>query len=200
MRSRRCAQGGPQVSEQHLSEDWRDWQDDDLPFEEALADAIAAWDGKSKAMIAEVHDLLSTADAEYLDLLIDYVAVDELSDGASWLLKHALENGTAADDLPDVAPALLAATRSDRWPTQLHMLQILPYLDLSGDLRAAAQGLIFDSLGAKRAMLRAWAYAGADQLAVHHADLRMRVMQILDRARSEDSAASVQARLKHCRF
>lgn len=181
-------------------DDWRDWQNEGWPFEDALAEAIAAWDGKSKAMIAEVHDQLAEADRDYLPLLIDFVAEDELSDGATWLLKHALENGVKAKDLPDIASALVAATQSARWPTQLHMLQILPMLDVSGDLRPAAQGLVFGALPAKRAMLRAWAYAGADQLAVHHADLRMRVMQILDRAREQETAASVLARLKHCRF
>jgi hypothetical protein len=180
--------------------DWREWREEGWPFEDALTAAIDAWDGKSKAMIAAVHEELAGADADYLPLLVDYVAEDALSDGATWLLKHALENGTRAKDLPDISAALVAAAHSTRWPTQLHMLQILPALDLSGQLRPAAQGLVFGALSSKRAMLRAWAYTGADQLAAQHADLRMRVMQILDRARSEETAASVQARLKHCRF
>lgn len=181
-------------------EDWQNWQEEGLSFELALSQAIRSWDGKSKAEIKRVHDLLSDADDGYLSLLVTSMAEAALSDGASWLLKHALENGTDASDLPDIAPALEAAGRSSRWPTQLHILQILPYLDLSGALRPAAQGLVFGTMGSNRAMVRAWAYAGADQLAIDHADLRMRVMQILERAREEETAASVLARLSHCRF
>jgi hypothetical protein len=183
-----------------VDEDWRNWEEDGLEFEDALAEAIEAWDGKSKAAIAEVHDILSDADEDYLEILVDYAAEDDLSDGATWLLKHALEKGTAVSNLPDLSSALETATRSTRWPTQLHLLQILPRLDLTGDLRKPAQGLVFTTLASPRAMVRAWAYAGADQLAVAHADLRMRVMKILDRAREEETAASIQARLRHCKF
>ena len=183
-----------------IEDDWRNWEEDGLAFEDALAEAIEAWDGKSKAAIVEVHNELSGADEDYLDILVDCIAEDDLSDGATWLLKHALENGTKVADLPDLSEALEAATHSARWPTQLHLLQVLPRLDLAGDLRQPAQGLVFTALGSKRAMVRAWAYAGADHLATTHADLRMRVMKILERARDEETAASVQARLKHCRF
>lgn len=183
-----------------MEADWREWEEDGLDFDEALAEAIETWDGKSKAMITEVHTLMSTAEDDYLDLLVDFIGEDDLSDGASWLLKHALENGTKAQDLPDLSDAYEAALRSNRWATQLHLLQILPHLNITGALREPVQGLVFTALGSKRAMVRAWAYAGADQLAVAHADLRMRVMQILDRARDEETAASVLARLKHCRF
>jgi len=69
-----------------IEDDWRNWEEDGLAFEDALAEAIEAWDGKSKAAIVEVHNELSGADEDYLDILVDYIAEDDLSDGATWLL------------------------------------------------------------------------------------------------------------------
>lgn len=163
---------------------------------ETLDDALAGWDGKSREDILDIEATWGEDEA-YLEDLICWVGDPDTSDAASWLLKHAQDQRRP---LPDLRTALQAGAESPHWPTRLHLLQMLPDLTLDNRMRPAAEVLVFSSLSHERAMVRAWAYAGADQLAVTHADLRLRVMAVLKRARAEETAASVHARLRKCHF
>ena len=118
-----------------------------------------------------------------------------MADGATWLLKHALEQG---GDPPDVSALLAAGQAAQSWPAQLHVLQMLPRLSLDETTAASAYALALRALQSERPMLRAWGYAAVDQVGGHSAAFRKEAAQILAKARQIETAGSIRARLKRC--
>ena len=113
------------------------------------------------------------------------------------MLKHLAEGGTAPGRV--VTERLLRLLERPLAPDALlHVLQMLPHMDIEaahhGALRASLLGLI----KSRRAFVRAWAYNGLGVLAGHDPSLRSEVERLFDRAAKADTAA-VRARIRHAR-
>ena len=160
----------------------------------SLQAAIAAWDCKSRADILAVHQEYS-ARPGYVTDLIRIAQNPDHADGATWLIKHAFEQGFS---IADPIGVIRAGARAHSWPAQLHVLQLLPHLGVPVGAAGYTETLVDAATGSPRTMLRAWGYAGCDILGNSVERLRPKMAAILVQARATESSGSVLARLKRC--
>lgn len=155
---------------------------------------ISGWDGQSRDDILAVHAAHSQR-ANYTYDLTRAAQQTALADGATWLLKHASEQGAK---IADPIGVIRAGARAQSWPAQLHVLQLLPELGIPKGGINYATTLVTQAVASPKSMLRAWGYTGCDLLAQNHETLRPRMQAILDKAREEETSAAVLARLELC--
>ena len=159
----------------------------------AIGDELRNWDGKSTAYLEAIYARTQRV-PQTIDELIRSLDELPLQTGASWLLKHSFEQGARLSSAQtDQLFDRLAALRD--WPAKLHVLQCLPWLNLSTDHKDAVEPFVRDSLTSPNKFVRAWALNGFillsqqfDELA---AEADSRVAHAL-----ENEAPSVKARLR----
>ena len=164
-----------------------------------IAATLRRYDGKRVAPFRAVAEAVRDAPDSALGELLDLAASDEMElyVGATWVLRHLAERGTAPRGLQ--AEKLLSLLGRPVAPDALlHVLQTLPHLEAEAvpqdDLRDALLALI----NHKRAFIRAWAYNGLGILAAHDPSFRHEVHALMDRAARSETAA-VKARIRHAR-
>ncbi|MEM6985651.1 MAG: hypothetical protein AAF499_03850 [Pseudomonadota bacterium] len=159
----------------------------------AIGDELGNWDGKSTAYLEAIYARTHGA-PQLIDELIRSLDELPLQPGASWLLKHSLEQGARLSSAQtDELLNRLASLRD--WPATLHLLQCLPWLQMSTDHKGAVEPFVRDNLTSQNKFVRAWALNGFillshqfDELA---AEADSRVAHAL-----ENEAPSVKARLR----
>lgn len=161
-----------------------------------LEDAIAAWDCKSRDDILAVHETFCSRATYMLDL-IRIAQNPERADGATWLIKHALEQGHGVVDPIGVTRA---GSRATTWPAQLHVLQMLPRLGIPVGGVGYTETLLMAAVASPKSMVRAWGYAGCDLLGMSVASHGPKMALVLAKARATETSASVLARLKRCQL
>ncbi len=164
-----------------------------------IAATLRSYDGKRVAPFHAMAEAVRDGPESTIGQLVDLAASGEmeLQVGATWVLKHLAEGGTAPGRV--VTERLLRLLERPLAPDALlHVLQMLPHMDIEaahhGALRASLLGLI----KSRRAFVRAWAYNGLGVLAGHDPSLRSEVERLFDRAAKADTAA-VRARIRHAR-
>ena len=160
-----------------------------------LETQIRIWDGKSANAIIDIY-ADHAGDEDLLDRLVSLSARTELETGATWLLKHRLEN--SADRLgPALTSKLIGLLpKLSGWEAKLHCLQIFPFITLpreSGDLTLR---FVLACSRDDNKFIRAWAYTGLHQLALAHPDYRDQARVVLETAEKSENAASVKVRLR----
>ncbi|WP_343757995.1 hypothetical protein, partial [Parasphingorhabdus litoris] len=122
----------------------------------ALLNRLQAFDGKAVTLLGEI-EAEYRGEANYLDALIALAAHDqaEVSSGATWLIKAALEGGEAlspaqSEALWDEIPAIRY------WQAQLHVCQSAAHLTFSADGAATMDRWLTPLLHHDRPFLRAW--------------------------------------------
>ena len=155
--------------------------------------AVRAWDGRSAPAIRAVYEGHRTGRG-FLGGVIALLSVDDAQRGASWLLKHHLDNGNrlTAQQVRKVHHALPGLTH---WESRLHLLQCQQYLSVAAAERAVVEGFFRRCLADENKFVRAWAYDALYRLAGQYADLSEELDQILEMA-MRDEAPSVKARLR----
>ncbi len=160
----------------------------------SLRQRLSGWDGRRKevplSVCADFQD-----DPCFAPQLISLCAEPDCADAATWCLKHLYEGG-ARFDLKTLAGSVIEAPG---WAAKLHVLQILVAADEPGE-PSQLEILVKQTIASKRPMLRAWGYSGADLLARHAPNYEAWARSVLKEARSTESAGSIKARLKRCRF
>ena len=154
-----------------------------------LQQAIANWDGKSVDEICDIYKRYLNQQ-DFSGNLVLFIGQPTTEKGASWLLKHHLEN---QGDVPaDEVYKRLSKLR--KWQSKLHILQCIPYLPIAADDRQNVQVFLRSCLTERNKFVRAWAYNGFHQLARQYEEYREETEQFLRMAMS-DEAPSVQARV-----
>lgn len=164
-----------------------------------LADDIATWDLRSFAHIRRVYARHHTTPGFHRELLA-LCPSPEHADGATWLFKHALDEGdlTPEGTDPALAQALCEALGAlTTWPAQLHALQTLSVLEIPGPSVPLVERFARACMGSPRAMVRAWSTTALYRASAHDPAARRRVTSEL-RALLGDPAspASVRARIR----
>ncbi len=161
----------------------------------ALLNRLQAFDGRAVSILGEVEADYRD-EAEYLDAMIALAAHDQevVSSGATWLIKAALERGTAlsaaqSEALWDEIPAIRY------WQAQLHICQSAAYLTFSADGAATMDRWLTPLLHHDRPFLRAWSVDARCRIAVQHPEYGHAAREAA-RAAANDSAASVRARVR----
>lgn len=157
---------------------------------------LAQYDGRATTILGEAEAELGE-EGDYLDALIRLSAEpgDHIADGATWLLKAALESGSSlkerqANALFAQLPQIMA------WPAQLHLCQSVRYLPISSESARVLAEWAEPFLSHERPFLRAWSLDALARLAEKHPAYEGLYHKALAAA-EEDPAASVRARARN---
>lgn len=130
----------------------------------------------------------------FLAELVECLKQTQSDRAASWLLKHHLEQGFLIDE-PCSRKIVLHAMRVNHWESRLHLLQILPLVQIDSELVhnlfQHLRGLTAES----NKLVRAWAYNGLHEIALQYPFYKPEALRLL-LAAAESEAPSVQARIR----
>lgn len=160
----------------------------------SLYDDISKWDKKSKQDIATIY-LEYSHHSGFMDELIKIAADIDCSDGASWLIKHTLEDGATLNAAQinkfcDLCHLELA------WQSVLHILQILPFMTVPASHKHQMMAFIRQNTEHENKFVRAWAYNGLYEMAMTYDEFRDGLSIVLDAA-EETEPPAVKARIRN---
>lgn len=161
-----------------------------------LSEEIASWDGKSAAALESAFERHS-AEEGFVATILAHLSDAELQRAATWLLKKHLEVGNSLS-VAGCRAVFGGLSVQEHWESKLHILQCLPYLDIPEDGAAGLEQFLDACLESERKFVRAWAYNGFNELALHFPRYREKVDGMLARA-TESESASVRARIRNMR-
>jgi len=156
---------------------------------------LLEYDRKSPTVLTEAAVKFRVCPG-YFDGLAELAGddADAVSSGATWLIKHELENGLQPQ--PEWVRSLAAALdRVGPWDAKLHICQSIRFISLPDDCRSSFHAWLLPLLDHSRAFLRAWALDALCRLSVEDGALGATATAALDRL-AEDPAASVRARVR----
>ncbi|MBV0913768.1 hypothetical protein [Anianabacter salinae] len=154
--------------------------------------SLGAYDGRSPSALAELAVRFHN-EPGFLDCIVDLAASEEerVSEGATWILKSALEAGGSLD-AARTERLIASLDKVTAWQARLHVCQIVRRLEVPGVDEDRLRAWLLDRLGAERPFLRAWALDALCSLAGTADDSLLEKM-------AEDPAASVRARVRNLR-
>jgi hypothetical protein len=121
--------------------------------------AFDSWDGRQMQALADCY----AAEDDPRELIQECVRIVEREPGlagpATWTLKHHLEAGGQLDS-DKISRLFASADHLDDWPEQLHLLQMLPVLDLHRDWLNQLEPFVQRCLESRVKFVRAWAVQG----------------------------------------
>ena len=159
-----------------------------------LAADLSAWDGKSAADILSLYHQ-HAASPSFINDLLSACSKPHLQSGATWLLKHHLEQGVSLDaDIIEQLYAQLPLFES--WQAKLHILQSIPFMPIPATQKNQVEAFLRSCLIDTNKFVRAWAYNGFHELSLQHPEYREESRQFLDMA-LRDEAPSVKARVRN---
>ena len=164
-----------------------------------IAATLRSYDGKRVAPFRAVAEAARDAPETAVGQLVDLAASDEmeLQVGATWVLKHLAERGTAPRGSGG-ARLLGLLDRPIAPDALLHILQTLPHTRIEAGQAEALRRSLLALIKSRRTFIRAWAYNGLGILAAHDPSLRSEVERLFDRAAKTETAA-VKVRIRHAR-
>ena len=155
---------------------------------------LEEWDGKSSGDIRRIY-------AQYVDQasfssnLIKLMKNVNTQKGATWLLKHYIENDNTLKQSQSNA-VLNIADKLEAWESKLHLLQSLPYISISKFRKETVEHFIRACLTEKNKFVRAWAYNSFYLLAKQYPEYEHEMELFLEMA-MRDEAPSVKARIRN---
>ncbi|WP_298334730.1 hypothetical protein [uncultured Erythrobacter sp.] len=163
---------------------------------EALLEKLSEYDGKATTFLGEAEAMFSGPD-DYLDALVELVGEPNgnLANGASWLIKSAIEKGMVLSEEQTEALIAQLPAMTD-WAAQLHICQFMRRLDVKAKRAHDVASWLTGFLGHNRPLLRAWSLDAFGALAETHREFADAFNAALSRAQ-HDEAASVRARARH---
>lgn len=155
---------------------------------------IQTWDKKSKPGILDVYEKHSD-NADFIGCLLDLSKHDDCSEGATWLLKHALEQGSKLNDHQIDGFCGLIETELS-WQSILHILQILPFINVPAAHKNKMMAFVRRHAEDENKFVRAWAYNGLYELANTYPEYRDGLSVVFDAA-EETEPPAVKARIRN---
>ena len=165
---------------------------------EVLRTRLSVYDGKATTLLGEAEAALSGEEG-YLDALIGLLAEADghIANGASWLIKSALERGGVLSEV-QVEALLKHLPRLTDWATQLHICQSVRLLNVPARNAQVLADWVTGLLDHERPFLRAWSLDALGALAGQYREHSQAFNAALERAH-QDQAASVKARARNLR-
>lgn len=160
-----------------------------------LEKAISVFDGKNISCLSEARVKLRNS-PRFIENLISLCFDNRpnMSDGATWILKAELENGTCLS-VKSLKNISLSLEKLSSWQAKLHMCQIVERLDLTSEQAGQFIQWAHSFSDHARPFLRAWALSVRYILGNKFAEYQHEVELALSEAQ-KDKAASVQARMR----
>ncbi len=159
----------------------------------SLKQDIADWDAKD---VDYINNLYSNNfhEAEFLDNLIGFLDDVPLQRGASWMIKHYVDEGSTLAD-QHVNEIISKCQKFDHWETKLHILQILPSVTIPSSLKQHVYEFLLDGVRSDVKFVRAWSYGGLIVLSEQDHSYRNMAEKLIKVALNNESA-SVLARIR----
>ncbi len=118
-----------------------------------------------------------------------------LQRGATWLLKHHLENH-ATLNTSEIKSIYQSIELFTHWESKLHILQSLEYLSIPKEFKATLELFIRPCLKSNKKLLRAWGYHGFYHLNKSFPEYSKETDLLLQKAMLDESP-SVIARINN---
>ncbi len=155
---------------------------------------LSFWNGRSIDDILKIYHEYESS-SSFVDELVSLITERIEENGATWLLKHHLEQGARlrsehVDRIYKVLPRL-----SD-WEGRLHILQSIPYMPIDDNNRDLVETFVRKGLNGDHKFIRAWSFNGLYELANTFPDLRREAHEIFEQALNTESN-SVTARIRN---
>lgn len=160
-----------------------------------LEKLLSGWDGKATGPLKTAYETLRNR-PELVDYLIELSEHPNCERGATWLLKHAFEQGEPQLSRERSERHLAGISGFGHWETRLHLLQYLDHLTIPDKAGTTLQAFILEALEAENRFLRAWAYSG---LALHAERFPAHMREAIDRldkAMTQETSGSVKVRIR----
>lgn len=164
-----------------------------------IAATLRSYDGKRVAPFRAVAEAVRDMPGRGLPELLDLAAEEEpaLQIGATWVIKHLAERGSAPSGrLAGKAIDLLG--RLEATDAVLHLLQTLPHMEIPADRREGLRRDLDRLIESRHAFVRAWGYNGLGLLAAGDPGIRSEVEALFEEA-AEWETAAVRARIRRAR-
>lgn len=160
----------------------------------SLKAGLQQWDGKSTDDLCSLY-LQYKDSASFVKQLISLLVEGESAIGASWLIKHYLDERQQLSKA-QTRTVINTLANCEHWQTRLHLLQCLPYLTIEETQRKLVEAFARAGLQDVNKFVRAWSYNGLCLLAERFTELQDEAKSIVAMA-MKDEAASVKARLRN---
>lgn len=165
-----------------------------------LADDIVAWDSKDITHISRVY-AACYQHPESIASLITLTASEPHQDGATWLFKHAIDEGDLIPEAiePDLIVEFCASLKVlTNWPAQLHALQILTAVPIPRKCTPLVEDFARACMTSKKTFVRAWSYTTLSRATQHDPKKHAKTIKLLNDTLSDDTTpASVKARIRN---
>ena len=125
---------------------------------------IRQWNGKSAHDIRAIY-LRHSARPKLTESLVALCADDDLETGATWLLKHHLEETPGTLDCVLSERLINLGTGFGSWEARLHLLQMLDRLEIPQTAVEPLSQFTDACLEDRKTLVRAWTYHGLYHLA-----------------------------------
>lgn len=165
-----------------------------------LADDIASWDAKDATHIKRVY-ANHYEHPEFHESLIALFPSVEHQDGATWLFKHAIDEGDlipesiAPKHIKDICASLDAL---ETWASQLHALQILSIIPIPKSCTDPIESFARSCMSSKKTFVRAWSYSALFAATRTDPKKHKKTITLLESTLNDASApASVKARIRN---
>ncbi len=162
-----------------------------------LLSELKKFDGKRIQPLEKIA-LQVAGDSQLVSLLIGAAESDDLrtQTAATWVLRRVREDGHAFSDA-QCSEILKLISSVDDWEARLHLLQLLPQINLPKDLEETLFRTIANFLDSEEnKFVRAWSYNALISIADQASQLRDETSRYVSRGQREE-AASIKARIRN---
>lgn len=165
-----------------------------------LADDIASWDAKDATHIKRVY-AEHYEHPDFHESLLALFPSAEHQDGATWLYKHAIDEGDLVPESIDPSHIRNICTTLDAlttWPAQLHVLQILTLVPIPKSCTAPIEAFAQACMSSRKTFVRAWSYSALFVATRSDPQKHAKTIKIFESTLSNDrTPASIKARIRN---
>ena len=165
-----------------------------------LAHDIAQWDSKDATYIKRVY-ANHYEHPDFHESLIALFPSIEHQDGATWLFKHAIDEGDLVPESIDtihINDMCASLDALETWASQLHVLQILSVVPIPTSCTAPIESFARSCMSSKKTFVRAWSYSALFAATRTDPKKHKKTITLLESTLNDASApASVKARIRN---
>lgn len=166
----------------------------------ALADQVEQWDSKDAVYIKRVYANHFEHQGFHESLISLFPSIEH-QDGATWLFKHAIDEGDLVPESidPQLITTMCASLDAlNTWPAQLHVLQILSLVPIPESCTDPIETFARSCMTCKKTFVRAWSYSALYAATRNDHKKHAKTVTLLESTLKDDSApASVKARIRN---
>jgi len=164
-----------------------------------LADDITAWDSKDATYINRVYANHYEQPDFHESLIALFPSINH-QDGATWLFKHAIDEGDLVPESIDpkhIQGMCASLDALETWASQLHVLQILSVVPIPKSCTDSIESFARACMNSKKTFVRAWSYSALFASTRNDPKKHAKTIELLESTLNDNNTpASVKARIR----